>query len=112
MVWTDCISFIHPCADGCTCPFALVLIQQRVQSLLGTHPELGPRAASVQSTGGLLVRSGPTDRLCWAVRGQMLGTRSCGGKVMAAGSSGPDVTAVAQQVLGHSQGREAVLSWC
>lgn len=59
------------------CPFVLVLIQQRVQSLLGTHPELGPRAASVQSTGGLLVRSGPTDRLFWVVWGQMLGTRSC-----------------------------------
>lgn len=59
------------------CPFVLVLIQQRVQSLLGTHPELGPRAASVQSTGGLLVRSGPTDRLFWVVWGQMLGTQSC-----------------------------------
>lgn len=42
-----------------TCPLLLQLIRQRMHSRLGTRPELGPRAASVQFS--------PTDRPRWAV---------------------------------------------
>lgn len=37
--------------SGDTCPFTLQLIWQRVQSLLGTHPELGPEAQACPWSG-------------------------------------------------------------
>lgn len=49
------------CADGCECCSS---------TGGGSCPELGPGAASVESTGGFLVRSGPRDGPLWVVLGR------------------------------------------